>query len=147
VGTPHQQTRNCLKIERRKIDCGSTDLIIPHDSCHPTEHKLAANRKNTYPITTEQKHNETQIINTILHNNGYTAEILSHKKKKPMNTAPDATRKWATFTYVGKETRVISKLFKNTNLRIAYKTNNTIQKHMQLKNIDPDKYSHSGISI
>jgi hypothetical protein len=42
----------------------TTDLIIPHDSCHPTEHKLAAirymtNRKNTYPITIEHKHNET----------------------------------------------------------------------------------------
>jgi hypothetical protein len=128
----------------------TTDLIIPHDSCHPTKHKLAAirymtNRKKTCPVSTEEKHNETRIINTILHNNGYTAEILSHNKKKPTNTAPDATPKWATITYVGKETRAITKLFKNTNLRIAYKTNNTTQKHQQLKNIDPDKYSHSGI--
>jgi hypothetical protein len=46
---------------------------------------------------------------------------------------------------VGKETRAITKLFKNTNLRIAYKTNNTLQKHLEVKNIDPDKYSHSGI--
>jgi hypothetical protein len=128
----------------------TTDLIIPHNSCHPTEHKHTAvrymtNRKNTYPITIEHKRNETQIINTILHNNGYTTEILSHKKKKQTNTISNGTRKWETFTYVGKETRVITKLFKNTNLRIAYKTNNTLQKHLQMKNIDPDKYNNSGI--
>jgi hypothetical protein len=59
----------------------TTNIIIPNDSCHPTEHKMAAirymnNRRNTYPISTEQKHNETYIINTILHNNGYTPLIL-----------------------------------------------------------------------
>jgi hypothetical protein len=62
-----------------------------------------------------------------------------------MNTTPDATWKWATFTYVSKETRVITKLFKNTNLHIAYTTKNTLQKHLQLRNIDPDKYNHSSI--
>jgi hypothetical protein len=103
------------------------------------------NRRNTYLISPEYKHNETQIINTILHNNGYTPQILSRKKRNPTNTTPDATRKWATFTYVGKETRVITKLFKNTNIHIDYKAKDTLQKHLQLKNIDPDKYNHSGI--
>jgi hypothetical protein len=83
------------------------------------------NRRNTYPISTEYKHKEKQIINTILHNNGYTPQILSRKKRKPTNTTPDATRKWATFTYVGKETRVITKLFKNTNIHIQ----NIYKKH------------------
>jgi hypothetical protein len=128
----------------------TTDLIIPNNSCHPTKHKLAAirymtNRRNAYPISTEYKHNETQIMNTVLHNNGYTPLILSRKKRKPTNIIPDATRKWATFIYVGKETRTITKLFKNTNLHIAYKTKNTLQKHLQLKNKDPDKYNHSSI--
>jgi hypothetical protein len=66
-------------------------------------------------------------------------------KWKPTNTTPDATQKWATFTYIGKETRAITKLFKNTNIHIAYKTKNTLQKHLQVKNIEPDKYNHSGI--
>jgi hypothetical protein len=40
----------------------TTDLIIHNDSCHPTEHKHSAircmiNRMNTYPISTERKHN------------------------------------------------------------------------------------------
>jgi hypothetical protein len=37
-------------------------------------------------------------------------------------------KKWATFTYTGSETKFITKLFKNTNLKIAYKTVNTIGK-------------------
>jgi hypothetical protein len=103
------------------------------------------NRRNTYPIPTKYKHNETQIINTILHNNGYTPQILPRKKRNTQNTTSDTNRKWATFTYIGKETRAITKLFKNTNLHIAYKTTNTLQKHLQLKNIDSDKHNHSGI--
>jgi hypothetical protein len=62
----------------------TTDLIIHNDSCHPTEHKHSAiryminNRMNTYPISTESKHNKTQLINTILHGNGYPAQILTN---------------------------------------------------------------------
>ena len=33
-------------------------------------------------------------------------------------------QKWATFTYSGPETSYITKLFKHTNLRIAYRTTN-----------------------
>jgi hypothetical protein len=38
------------------------------------------------------------------------------------------TQYWATFTFVGKETKTITKLFKNTNIKIAYKTSNSLQK-------------------
>jgi hypothetical protein len=46
-------------------------LIIPNESCHPTEHKLAAirylcNRKDIYPIPIEYKQEE-KIIHTIMH--------------------------------------------------------------------------------
>jgi hypothetical protein len=54
-------------------------------------------------------------------------------------------RKWRTFTYFGKEIRPITQLFKNTNIHIAYKTNNTIRKHLQPKTQNQDKYGHSGI--
>jgi len=35
--------------------------------------------------------------------------------------------KWVIFTYIGKETTYITKIFKHTNIKIAYLTNNTIQ--------------------
>jgi RNase P/RNase MRP subunit p29 len=41
---------------------------------------------------------------------------------------------WITFIYVGNETRVITKLFKNnTNLGIAYKVNNTTEKNLYIR--------------
>jgi hypothetical protein len=43
-----------------------------------------------------------------------------------MRTITKIGKKWATFTYTGSETKFITKLFKNTNLKIAYKTVNTI---------------------
>jgi hypothetical protein len=125
-------------------------LIIPYESCHPAEHKLAAirylnNRKDTYPIPTEHKQEEIKVVNTLMRNNGYTTPTSKHNAVNKRNILPTDTRKWATLTYVGKERRVIAKLFRNSNIRIAYKTNNTLQKHLQLKHTFPDKYNQCGI--
>ena len=40
---------------------------------------------------------------------------------------------WAKFTFFGKETRTITKLFKDTQLRVAFKVNNTINKRLAPK--------------
>jgi hypothetical protein len=130
----------------------STDLIIRNDSCHPTEHKQAAikymtDRMNTYPISTNNKQKEATTINTILQNNGYTQSTTPRHSKTPTTQKQhtENTKKWATFTYVGNVVRSITKLFNNTNLRITYRTNNTIQKHLQLTTHDTDIYQRSGI--
>jgi hypothetical protein len=89
------------------------------------------NRLNKYPISTNNKHKETQLINTILHNNGYPPQELAHKPNKI--TSPIQQQKWATFTYVGNQTRTITRLLRNTGIRIAYNTNNTIQSYLRKK--------------
>jgi hypothetical protein len=38
---------------------------------------------------------------------------------------------WATFTYYVPNSRIITKLFKNTNIRTAFKTTNTIRNHLK----------------
>jgi hypothetical protein len=130
----------------------ATDLIIHSNSCHPTEHKHAAirytiNRLNKYPISPSNKHKETQLINTILRNNGYPPHTYTHKQvtNKITNTVQQQKQKWATFTYTGNHTRAITKLFKNNNIRIAYRTNNTIRNYLQNKDHNSDKYSQGGI--
>jgi hypothetical protein len=54
--------------------------------------------------------------------------------------------KWATLTYCGKEVRQITKLFKNTQLRVAFRTQSTVNSilkhHEQI-----DKYNSSGIYL
>jgi hypothetical protein len=49
---------------------------------------------------------------------------MKTKRNQDTNTTLNTTQKqkWAKFTYIGKETRIITRLFKNTNIRIAYKT-------------------------
>jgi lipoprotein-anchoring transpeptidase ErfK/SrfK len=106
------------------------------------------NRLNKYPISPSNKHKETQLINTILRNNGYPPHTYTHKQvtNKITNTVQQQQKqKWATFTYTGNQTRAITKLFKNSNIRIAYRTNNTIRNYLQNKDHNSDKYSHSGI--
>ena len=55
---------------------------------------------------------------------------------------------WAKFTYYGKETRAITKPFKETQLRIAFKVNNTISLRLtpKLHNKDPQQqFERSGV--
>jgi hypothetical protein len=38
--------------------------------------------------------------------------------------------KWGKFTYVGKETNFITKILKNTNIKVIFTTDNTIQNNL-----------------
>jgi hypothetical protein len=66
-----------------------------------------------------------------LQQNNYNINIIAKLStgKKKLNTTKnqEKTTKWATFTYIGKETRKITKIFQNTTIKIAYRTKNNIQ--------------------
>jgi ribosomal protein S4 len=80
------------------------------------------NRVHTYPITNEEKTKELNIIQDTLYNNKYNNKNLNirhprNKKHNNKNTRQQhQTTKWAMFTYYGKETKEIAKLFKETNI-------------------------------
>jgi hypothetical protein len=95
-----------------------------------------------------QKENET--IQQILINNKYDPSIVKNiGKEKPhnekQNTEEIVKTKWAKFTYVGKETRFITKNFKRSNIKIAFNTDNTIGKLLTEKSKTRNKYEKSGI--
>jgi hypothetical protein len=69
-------------------------------------------------------------------------ETKSHESGKKTDIQPH--NKLATFTYNGKETRKITQFFKNTHIKITFKTKNTIQYILRL-NTATDKYEKSGI--
>jgi hypothetical protein len=136
----------------------TTDSIIHNNSCHPIEHKKSAinyliNRMNTYPLTHTSKGQEQTIIEEILKKNEYQQSIIHHKRiNKTHENPPQGTQKiqkekqkWATFTYSGPETITLTNLFRDTNLKIAYKTTNTIQHHLKLRNETQDIYSQSRV--
>jgi hypothetical protein len=86
---------------------------------------------NAYQLTPDNKEQEKAIINEILINKGCQQQIMHPKHKhNPANTTQKT--KWATSTYPSPDTRTITKLFRSTNLKIAYKTTNSI-KHLKPK--------------
>jgi hypothetical protein len=128
-----------------------TDTIIPYNSNHPPQHKYAAvkflyNRLNTYDLQDKEYKHEINMIHNILYNNSFP--IKPHKPRTPppeQPTPPPKQQKWATFTYVGKETSYITNLFRHSNLKIAYRTNNTVLNHLTHKYKNPNIFSSSGV--
>jgi hypothetical protein len=67
------------------------------------------------------------------------------KKLTNINTQPAAPPKRTTFTYIRKPTTFINKIFKHTNIKIAYHTNNTIQETLTPKAHNHNKFSATGV--
>jgi hypothetical protein len=129
------------------------------DRCHchcicPQEHKISStmylvNRLNTYQISKEAKEKELNIIKHTLHNNYNIYKIMKHpdpqKQKQNINTDPQYWKpKCSTFTYSGKETRKITQLFKDTKIKITFRTWNKIQNILR-QHPQKGKYNDSSI--
>ena len=129
-----------------------TDTVIPYSSNHPAQHKYAAiwilyNTLNTFHLHKKEYYNEINTIHLIMLNNSFPTH--THTKHPPTDTpllhqTDSTTYKWVSFTHTGKETTFITNLFKKTNLRVALKTNNTIQRLLTMKQKTHDKYTQSG---
>jgi len=54
---------------------------------------------------------------------------------------------WAKFTYIGEGTTYITKLFRNTNVNATFTTNNTLGKHLAIKQGTPPQNKHEKCEI
>jgi hypothetical protein len=135
----------------------TTDTIIPRDSCHPGQHKMAApryfrNMINSYDIETAERTKEVSAVTQLLQNNGYnvsTVERILNKEKHIAQENDHGKPKytWAKFTYQGKETRMITNVFKGSRIRIAFTTKNKLSKLLNYRNsqAQTDQFSKNGI--
>jgi len=114
----------------------TNDTTIPNDSYHPLEQKFAAiryfaNRIHTYNLDHLQKQKETDIVKQVIHNNKYDTSLLNRFSKNTIqrqrHKQENQNQRWVTFTYVGRETRYITKLFRNPSLKVAYTTNSNFR--------------------
>ena len=144
------------------------DTLIPYTSNHPIQQKYAAvrflyNRLNSYHLQDKEHQQERNIIQSILYNNSFPVQIQnpldnhsSHPKnllqvQKPLDNHssqpqnPLNKKKWCTFTHIGKETTFITKIFRHSDIKIAYRTNNTLQKHLAYGTQQQDKFTQSGV--
>jgi hypothetical protein len=109
-------------------------------------------RLHTYDLQENHYKTEVTTIQNILHNNAFpiptpnphTPSGNLKKQSQPTHTQ-NPTPKWATFTYIGKETTFITNLFKKSNVKIAFRTNNTIQKLLIHKQHRTDTHSQPGV--
>jgi hypothetical protein len=128
----------------------TTDSIIPYDSRHPMEHKIAAiryltNRMNTYHLNAANKEKERNIIKHILQKNKYDISTMKVLPKTQVNKVQNGS-KWAKFTCIGKETKFITKRFKNSPVNISYTTHNTISKLLSQQSAPKqNKFDGSGV--
>jgi regulator of PEP synthase PpsR (kinase-PPPase family) len=114
--------------------------MIHNKSCHPREHKWSGieymiNCLIKYPII--DKKAEMEVIKHLLTANSYSHNILDdrlqkQKREKIKESLEKPKNKWVTFTYAGKETRYVTKLFKNYNVDIAWHTNNSLEQHLSI---------------
>jgi hypothetical protein len=90
-----------------------------------------------YLVTCEDKDQDLQTAQEIyiyiyiyIIKKNYHHQQITHPKQKhnlsTNNSEVTQKSKWATFTYHGPDTRKVAKLSKNTNIKIALKTTNTI---------------------
>jgi hypothetical protein len=128
-----------------------------NNSCHPWEHKMAAykswlHRLCKLPLDEKNNRRELDIIINIATSNGYRKEDIIKlynqiKIKTQQNNKADkinSNQKWVTFTYTANYIRKITKLFKNMNIKVAFRTNNTIDRILG-NNYAINKYDKSGI--
>ena len=133
-----QNERNKLSINIYRKPT-ATDVIIPKDSCHPPKHKHATiryllNVMNSYSLNEDNKKAKYNVIEQILTSNGCETSIVKQfNKPAHKGNANNNKGSWAKFTYFRRETKFITKLFKETQIRISYKANNTTKKRLALK--------------
>jgi hypothetical protein len=145
--TIHRTTTNWRTSMYRKPTF--MDTVIPYTTNHPTQHKYATirflyNRLNMYDLLKEDYKKEENIIHNIMHNGSFPfhpRKPLTHKMRKHLDTTQAPPQKWATFPYIGKEMTFITNIFKQTNLKIFFHTNNSIGDRLMHKQQITDSYT------
>jgi len=137
------------------------DTTINFLSNHSLEHKLAAyrffiNRTLSLPLS-EVRHKEWRSIKQTARNNipiHILTKLIRNVQKKldqtPVPSASTQDKKWATFTHSSPYVRKITNLFKNTNVKVTFKSNNTVAQLTKPHTTtipSPAPYDMSGIHL
>lgn len=89
-------------------------------------------------MSNNHKQAELENINKILENNQHPYNQINSNSKKHQNKCHGtlSTKHGVTFTYLRPQARKITNLFKNTEIHVAFKTSNTIWKHIKHQSLN-----------
>ena len=149
------RTHNKLTIDIYRKPM-TTNTTINFMSNHPLEHKMAASRyhierMHKLPLDPIKKQKEWEIIQAISESNNVPIKLLQklyHQtpKRENQRTEQNENKKWTTFTYYSPKIRAVTNIFKNTNLRIAFKTTSTLRQLTRQRQQTPTPdHDRSGI--
>jgi hypothetical protein len=109
-------------------------------------------RMLTLPLNPEQQHNEWLQILHIGNSNNIPTNMLTRLKlriqrnisqaKPSTPTSRNNRTKWATFTFSSPQIRKITNIFKHTDIKIAFKCDNTISHLSKPTNRTPHATSY-----
>jgi hypothetical protein len=111
-----------------------TDLVIPMESNHPYQYKMAAFRSMvyrllTYQLSSQEYNKEVLIIKQIAHNNGYDHSLIDNiiRKTKYKLIKQDRTeskeKKFVPFGFVNKYSISVGNVLKKNGYHPGYKLN------------------------
>jgi len=101
-------------------------------------YRYLINRMISLPLSSEKRITEWQNIRNIANNNKFPIHHITKLRtqiqhKTQINTTKDSSdQKWATFTYHSPKIRMITNLFKQIDLKIAFKITNNLQLTKQI---------------
>jgi hypothetical protein len=108
-------------------------------------------RMASLPLITKRKKTEWQTVLSIAKNNNFPLHFIEKMKKqiqnKTLKDKTDKNKKWAIFTYHSPIVRKITNLFKHTEIKIAFKTTNTIQQKTRPKSHEKSRTMTKAESI
>jgi hypothetical protein len=134
--TPHLE----IDIYRKPTTTNTTINVL---SPTPTKHKTATlryhiTRMHSLPLTIARKQKEWETIQQIAQKSNFPQHLLhrinlqtKHKNNHRQAEDNKANKAWTTFTYFSPQIRKITNLFKNTNVKIAFKNTNTLQQFIK----------------
>jgi hypothetical protein len=111
------------------------------------EYELAAYRyylthMNSQPLSKLRKQKEWNTIQYIAKTNNFLSKIIQGLNQSiqqkvnthiPQSSAPKRPKIWTTFTYYHPSVRLITNLFKNTDINIAFRSTNTIRNCLKVR--------------
>jgi hypothetical protein len=110
------------------------------------------NRLHALPLSQEHKEQELHTIFHIAKQNGYPTFIIDrlntqikNRKTHSTNMQTQNNKIWVTFGFYSPNIRKVTNIFRNTNLKIAYRATNTIQSILKTHIQNYDEHTKSGI--
>lgn len=143
----------------------TTDVIISNKSCHPNSHKHAffrsmINRLMNLPLDNDAIQQEIQILQYIAQKNDFDPNMVikmyeryTQPQKQNINAKITLKReelgtrklKYVPVPYIGKISTKINRLFKKTNIALAFRTVNNIKNKLRSGNEKIPPYLNPGI--